>query len=91
MAMPKSNGVAMNSKTSAALVTKQISNSESATATEAVQAGPVLLETGSFQDADSFHKGSGQATIYRGSDGSHLLRLENLNVTNGPDLDSRVR
>ena len=33
-----------------------------------------------------FHRGSGQAIIYRGTDGSHLLRLENFNVTNGPDL-----
>lgn len=46
----------------------------------------VKLKTGSFQDADSFHKGSGQATIFRGPDGSRLLRLEDLSVTNGPDL-----
>ena len=46
----------------------------------------VKLQTGSFQDQDSFHKGSGQATIYLGPDGSHLLRLEELDVTNGPDL-----
>ena len=39
-----------------------------------------------YRDQDSFHKGSGQATIYRGPDGTLLLRLENLNVTNGPDL-----
>ena len=47
---------------------------------------PLKLKVGSFRDADNFHRGSGQATIYRGPDGSHLLRLENLNVTNGPDL-----
>ena len=52
----------------------------------AQQLAPVRLQTGSFRDADSFHKGSGQATIYRGPDGSRLLRLESLNVTNGPDL-----
>ena len=46
----------------------------------------VKLKVGNFRDADGFHKGSGQATIYRGPDGSRLLRLENLNVTNGPDL-----
>jgi hypothetical protein len=46
----------------------------------------VALKQGSFRDADSFHRGSGQATIYLGSDGSHLLRLENFSVTNGPDL-----
>ena len=48
--------------------------------------GPVKLNAGQFQDIDSFHKSSGDATIYRGPDGSHLLRLENLEVTNGPDL-----
>jgi hypothetical protein len=37
-------------------------------------------------DADSIHRGSGTATIYRGPDGSLLLRLENFSVTNGPDL-----
>lgn len=49
-------------------------------------AAAVKLRTGSFRDQDSFHKGSGQATIYRGPDGSLLLRLEDLDVTNGPDL-----
>ena len=58
------------------------------TSKEAITERPsaVKLKNGSFRDADGFHKGSGQATIYRGPDGSHLLRLENLNVTNGPDL-----
>ena len=46
----------------------------------------VALKTGDFQDQDRVHKGKGQATIYLGPDGSHLLRLENLDVTNGPDL-----
>ena len=41
---------------------------------------------GSFKDADSFHRGSGTATIYRTPDGSEVLRLEDLNVTNGPAL-----
>ena len=49
-------------------------------------AAAAKIKSGSFRDADNFHKGSGQATIYRSQDGSHLLRLENLNVTNGPDL-----
>ena len=44
------------------------------------------LSKGAFQDADRFHKGSGEATIYRGPDGEYLLRLENFQVTNGPDL-----
>ena len=46
----------------------------------------VKIKSGSFRDTDGFHKGSGQAIIYRSPDGSHLLRLENLKVTNGPDL-----
>ena len=41
---------------------------------------------GSFKDADAFHRGSGTATIYRTPDGSEVLRLENLEVTNGPAL-----
>ncbi|HEY5890385.1 MAG TPA: DM13 domain-containing protein [Acidimicrobiia bacterium] len=50
--------------------------------------GPVLvtLATGEFQDADEFHQGSGTATIYQLEDGSLVLRLENFEVTNGPDL-----
>ena len=56
-----------------------------ATATTA-PAEPVKLKSGEFRDQDSFHKGSGQAAFYRGPDGAHLLRLENLDVTNGPDL-----
>jgi hypothetical protein len=47
---------------------------------------PQRLKAGEFRDADSFHKGSGQAVIYRTPDRGHLLRLENLRVTNGPDL-----
>ena len=57
---------------------------------EAASAGPppepVALASGSFRDADSFHRGSGTATIYLLPDGSHLLRLEDFEVTNGPDL-----
>ena len=47
---------------------------------------PVILKSGSFRDADSFHTGSGSATVYRGEDGTLLLRLEDFRVTNGPDL-----
>jgi len=46
----------------------------------------VVLSKGTFQDADRFHQGSGEAIIYRAPDGSYLLRLENFKVTNGPDL-----
>jgi hypothetical protein len=50
------------------------------------QPSATAVKSGSFRDADSFHKGSGTATIYRGTDGSLLLRLEDFRVTNGPDL-----
>ena len=48
--------------------------------------GPQVIASGNFRDADSFHQGSGAATIYRSADGSGLLRLEDFRVTNGPDL-----
>ena len=46
----------------------------------------VKIKTASFRDQDSIHKGSGQAAIYRGPDGSYLLRVEEFRVSNGPDL-----
>ena len=49
-------------------------------------AKPAKLKSGQFRDQDRFHKGSGAATIYRLADGSQLLRLEDFQVTNGPDL-----
>lgn len=48
--------------------------------------GPVLLSSGQFQDADSFHMGSGRAGVYQLEDSSRVLRFENFEVTNGPDL-----
>lgn len=47
---------------------------------------PVAIKTGEFRDADNFHRGSGSATVYQLSDGSFVLRLEDLEVTNGPEL-----
>ena len=52
--------------------------------TAAAQVQAVAM--GSFKDADAFHRGSGTATIYRTPEGSEVLRLENLDVTNGPAL-----
>lgn len=46
----------------------------------------MALKDGDFKDADAFHKGTGQATIYSTPDGGYLLRLEELSVTNGPAL-----
>lgn len=48
--------------------------------------GPEARVTGEFKGADEFHMGSGTATIYRLEDGSHVLRFEDFEVTNGPDL-----
>ena len=49
-------------------------------------AAPTSLKAGMFRDADRFHKGSGAATLYRIGEDSHVLRLEDFRVTNGPDL-----
>ncbi|MFQ6028145.1 MAG: DM13 domain-containing protein [Dehalococcoidia bacterium] len=59
---------------------------EPPTDTSDAQPTAVRLKVGDFRDVDSAHRGSGQATIFQGPDGSRLLRLENLSVTNGPDL-----
>ncbi len=48
--------------------------------------GPVAVATGQLMDADDFHRGSGEVTVYRLEDGAHVLRLEDIEVTNGPDL-----
>ena len=53
--------------------------------TEAMTAAGAV-KIGTFRDGDSRHHGSGRATIYRLEDGSHILRLEDFRVTNGPDL-----
>ena len=50
-------------------------------------AGPVLLYRGVFVDGDSFHTGSGDVLVYRLEDNSLLLRLEDIEVKNGPDLN----
>jgi hypothetical protein len=47
-------------------------------------AGPVLIAAGQFHNV--VHVGTGDALVYRQPDGSHVLRLENLDVENGPDL-----
>ncbi len=47
---------------------------------------PTALLSGSFSGADDFHQGSGSATVYELADGSRVLRLEDFEVTNGPDL-----
>jgi hypothetical protein len=56
------------------------------TTTTPAPADPIPRIAGMFQDADSRHHGSGDATIYEFVDGSLVLPLENLDITNGPDL-----
>ena len=45
-----------------------------------------IVATGSFRDADDFHMGSGTATLYDLGPEGRFLRLEDFEVTNGPDL-----
>ena len=48
--------------------------------------GPVAVSAGQFRDADSFHRGSGDAVIYRLANGESALRISDFSVTNGPRL-----
>jgi hypothetical protein len=50
------------------------------------EADPIRLLSGAFEGADSFHQGSGDVGAYVLDDGSQILRFDNLDVTNGPDL-----
>ena len=50
------------------------------------ESGQVQVVAGEFAGADSSHQGSGQVVVYEQPDGSQVLRFENLDVTNGPDL-----
>lgn len=47
-------------------------------------AAPIRVSGGEFHAVA--HPGSGDAIVYRLEDGSHVLRLENLDVFNGPAL-----
>ena len=53
---------------------------------EMPEADPVKLLSGEFMGADSFHRGSGDVGVYELSDGSRILRFDDINITNGPDL-----
>lgn len=44
------------------------------------------VAVGTFIDADSFHRTSGNATVIRTNNGTQILRLGNFRTTNGPDL-----
>ncbi|MFD3662988.1 DM13 domain-containing protein [Streptomyces sp. NPDC058659] len=53
-------------------------------ATSATPAGPTTVSEGTFISHE--HTTSGTVKLIRLSDGSHTVRLENLDTSNGPDL-----
>ncbi len=55
-------------------------------ADEPMESQPTVELSGTFKDADSFHRGSGKATVYILPDGKRVLRFEDFTVTNGPAL-----
>ena len=57
---------------------------EAAPKAEPEPSGPVQVSAGTFHDVG--YEGTGDAIVYRQEDGSYVLRLENLDVDNGPDL-----
>ena len=73
-------------------VSTPASGSPSGTVSTPVPAGPVILATGKFIDKAKSgvglanDHGSGNVTIGRTADGKYLIHLDQLNVTNGPDL-----
>jgi hypothetical protein len=50
----------------------------------AATSNPVVISSGEFHPVA--HPGKGDAIVYRLEDGSHVLRLENLDIFNGPAL-----
>ena len=45
-----------------------------------------LIKSGNFRDVTSFYTGRGKATVYDLGNGESVLRFEDFEVTNGPDL-----
>ncbi|TVU63262.1 DM13 domain-containing protein [Paenarthrobacter nitroguajacolicus] len=69
----------------AAPVAGSVSAEVEATVVETPAAsGPVVLGTGAFQSQE--HETTGTARLLKLPDGSHLLRLENLASSDGPDV-----
>ena len=54
------------------------------TTTTTVPEGPVLLSVSEWISIG--HPGTGTVLVYRQPDGSHVVRFEDLDVSNGPDL-----
>ena len=92
MAMAVKATVSDSMEEAAAMTEEAVSMMEEAIEQSDMAAQPATVNEvqevakGSFKDADAFHRGSGTATIYRTPDGAEVLRLEDLDVTNGPAL-----
>jgi hypothetical protein len=84
MAMPEEDRVAVKDEVMEAAA--NMPDSQADEAMPDMPAEPNIIAQGTFVDADSFHQGSGSATIYELPDGSNVLRFEDFAVTNGPDL-----
>lgn len=48
--------------------------------------GSAVAAQGGLRGVDAIRSAAGDVTIYQVADGSWVLRLENFNITNGPDL-----
>ena len=55
-----------------------------ATGSASAPTGPVTIAAGNFRSLE--HRTTGRAEIIKLADGSHVLRFENLDTSNGPDL-----
>lgn len=75
--------------TAQAPVSAQVQPLPTAAPTSAPSAtGPVAVKSGDFVKVED--AGSGKATIFKQSDSTYILRFDNLDVTNGPDLRVRL-
>lgn len=82
MAMPENKRLSMKQEImDAAAAAPDLSSAESMPS-----GAPIALAKGRFTDADSVHKGSGRATLYRLPANRHLVRFEDFRTTNGPAL-----
>jgi hypothetical protein len=85
---PTRGGSASTTATSApgpASPTESVPPSVPESSTPAEPVGPVLLGAGQIAGLAG-HEGTGVAGVFRLEDGSHVLRLEHLDIQNGPDL-----
>jgi hypothetical protein len=80
------DGTASTVATEETTTTGAIQETTTTESDDAMGSGAVALVMGEFEDIDNLHQGTGTATVYELDDGSHVLRLEDFEVTNGPDL-----